>query len=96
MSLLSEEQIRAELRALPGWELRGGALEKTFDCRHFDGSMAFVNALAAVANELDHHPDLTISWNAVTCSLSSHDAGGITERDLRLARAIEQIGGRKE
>jgi 4a-hydroxytetrahydrobiopterin dehydratase len=89
MSLAGEERIREALQSLPGWKRRGNALEKTFDCTDFNGSIAFVNAVAAIANGLDHHPDVTISWNRVTCSLSSHDAGGITERDFGLAHAIE-------
>ena len=53
--------------------------------------MHFVNAIAVAANDQDHHPDLTISWNDVTVTLSSHDAGGVTERDLRLAATIDRL-----
>jgi 4a-hydroxytetrahydrobiopterin dehydratase len=91
MSLSSSARIAEALAGLPGWHHRGNALEKTFDCGNFDGSIAFVNAIAAAANKLDHHPDLTISWNRVTSTLCSHDAGGITERDLTLAHEIEKL-----
>ncbi len=91
MSLSNNARIAEALQTLPGWRHRGNALEKHFDCGNFDGSIAFVNAIAGVANALDHHPDLTETWNDVTCTLSSHDAGGITERDFALARAIEAL-----
>jgi 4a-hydroxytetrahydrobiopterin dehydratase len=96
LSLAGDERIHAALQSLPGWQRRGDALEKTYDCKDFNGSIAFVNAVAALANGLDHHPDLTISWNRVTCSLSSHDAGGITERDFALAHAIETAAPRQQ
>ena len=64
---------------------------RTYDRGDFDGSIAFVNAIAAAANAADHHPDLALSWNRVTVRLSSHDAGGITERDLRLAAQIDAL-----
>ncbi len=74
-----------------GWTNDGQALTKTFDRRSFDGSIAFVNAVAAVANRLDHHPDVALSWNAVTIRTWSHDVGVVTERDAALARAIDAI-----
>ena len=74
-----------------GWTSDGQALTKTFDCGNFDGSIAFVNAVAAVANRLDHHPDIALSWNAVTIRTWSHDVKAITERDAALARAIDAL-----
>ncbi len=91
MSLASDERIAEALRWLPGWERRAETLEKTYNRKNFDGSIAFVNAIAAAAKRLDHHPDLRISWNEVTCTLTSHDDGGITERDFALALAIEKV-----
>lgn len=91
MSLVHRAEIAARLAAMPGWHHRGNALEKRFDCGDFDGAIRFVNAVAAAANAQDHHPDITISWNAVAIVLSSHDAGGITTRDFRLAATIDAI-----
>jgi 4a-hydroxytetrahydrobiopterin dehydratase len=85
------ERIAQRLESLPAWHHRGNTIEKHFDRKNFDGAMKFVNAVAAVANAQDHHPDITISWNEVTLTLSSHDVGGITERDFRLAAAIETL-----
>ena len=94
--VLDAASIAAELGRFPDWTFDGAAVARTFDRGDFNGSIAFVNAVAALANELDHHPDLTISWNRVTCSLSSHDAGGITERDFALAHAIENAAPRQQ
>ncbi|MGH7727648.1 MAG: 4a-hydroxytetrahydrobiopterin dehydratase [Vulcanimicrobiaceae bacterium] len=91
MSVLRDDEIAQALTTLVGWGVRDGELEKTYDRRDFDGSLAFVNAIAAKANAQNHHPDLAISWNRVTVRLSSHDAGGITDRDLRLARSIDAL-----
>ena len=74
-----------------GWTNDGVALERVFDCGSFDGSIAFVNADAAIANRLDHHPDLHVSWNEVTVRTWSHDVDAITRRDVALAREIDQI-----
>lgn len=88
---LPDEDVARELLALPGWTRDGREIVRTFDRRDFDGSIAFVNRVAAAANAADHHPDLNVRWNVVTVRLSSHDAGGLTPRDFRLARAIDGI-----
>ncbi|HTW85805.1 MAG TPA: 4a-hydroxytetrahydrobiopterin dehydratase [Candidatus Sulfotelmatobacter sp.] len=75
--------------APPGWTNDGHALTKTFDRKDFDGSIAFVNAIAKIANEQNHHPDITISWNEVTIRTWSHDVNAITDRDALLAAAID-------
>jgi 4a-hydroxytetrahydrobiopterin dehydratase len=74
-----------------GWANDGQALVKTFERDGFDGAIAFVNAVAAVANRQNHHPDIAISWNRVTIRTWSHDANAITERDAALARAIDAL-----
>ncbi|CAN5832769.1 4a-hydroxytetrahydrobiopterin dehydratase [soil metagenome] len=89
--LLSSDQIRAALAELPGWELRDERLVKQFRCADFKAALAFVQRVAQPAAEIDHHPDVFIHWREVTLSLWTHAAGGITGRDLRLARAIEQL-----
>jgi len=88
---LPDDAIARGLATLPAWKRAGDAIERTYDRGDFDGSIAFVNAIAAAANAADHHPDLAIAWNRVTVRLSSHDAGGITERDLRLAAQIDAL-----
>jgi 4a-hydroxytetrahydrobiopterin dehydratase len=91
MTVNSHEQIAARLAELPGWHHLPNCIEKVFDRGDFDGSLRFVNEVARLANEQNHHPDIGISWNRVTLTLSSHDAGGLTDRDFRLARAIEAL-----
>ena len=79
------------MNAPAGWQRDGQAIVRTFDRGDFNGSIAFVNAIAAAANAADHHPDLSVSWNRVTVRLWSHDVGDVTERDLRLAAQIDAL-----
>jgi 4a-hydroxytetrahydrobiopterin dehydratase len=88
---LPDDAINRELGALPGWVRAGEEIVRTFDRGNFNGSIAFVNAIATAANNADHHPDIAIAWNKVTVRLSSHDAHGLTERDFALARAIDAL-----
>jgi 4a-hydroxytetrahydrobiopterin dehydratase len=74
-----------------GWTNDGKALVKVFDRKDFDGSIAFVNAVAKVANAQNHHPDIAISWNNVTIRTWSHDVNEITDRDTKLAVAIDGV-----
>jgi 4a-hydroxytetrahydrobiopterin dehydratase len=87
---LPDSEIMARL-ALGAWQRDGDTIVRVFDCKNFDGSIAFVNAVAAIAKAQDHHPDIDISWNEVTVRTWSHDAGGITERDFTLAKAIDAL-----
>jgi 4a-hydroxytetrahydrobiopterin dehydratase len=87
--LLSDIAIQRELGSLPGWARRGDVLTKTFKWRTFPDSVAFVNRIADAAEAMNHHPDIDIRYNRVTCTLSTHDAGGITQKDVELAGAIE-------
>ena len=74
-----------------GWTNDGTALVRVYDRKDFDGAIAFVNAVAQVANQLNHHPDIAVSWNKVTIRTWSHDLQAITERDVVLARAVDAI-----
>jgi 4a-hydroxytetrahydrobiopterin dehydratase len=74
-----------------GWEQRDGALHRRFAFGDFSEAWAFMSRVALVAEKQDHHPDWSNSWNRVDISLTSHDAGGLTGRDLRLAEAIDRI-----
>jgi 4a-hydroxytetrahydrobiopterin dehydratase len=89
--VLNPDALHHELDRLEGWGGTVEGLEKTFDFTDFAGSVAFVNRVAAVADELDHHPDVTISWNKVTLRLVSHSAGGVTQSDVELARRIDPL-----
>jgi len=85
MPVLAEPELRAKLAELDGWDVREGALEKSYSCGDFDGSMAFVNRVAKAAAEADHHPDIAIAWDTVTLRWVTHSEGGITAGDARMA-----------
>jgi len=90
MGRLSEHEITVRLRALPGWQVTDGALRKQFTFPAFPEGIRFVNRVAELAEAADHHPDIDIRYRRVTMSLSTHSAGGITEKDFALARQIDQ------
>ena len=91
MALLSDEEVTAGLERLEGWERAGDAIRRSFRFRDFVGSIDFVNRITGPAEEMNHHPDLEISWNRVTVSLSTHSQGGITGRDFELAERIQAL-----
>jgi len=90
--LLSDIAIQRELGNLAGWSRRGEVLTRTYQFRNFAQAIDFVNRVAGLAEEVNHHPDIDIRYSKVTLSLSTHDAGGITSNDLALARAIDDHG----
>ncbi len=91
MELLSDSEIESRLSDLEGWEREGDAITKTFELTDFVGSVEFVDRLVSPAEELGHHPDLSISWNRVTVSITTHAAGGLTANDFELARRIDAV-----
>ena len=86
---LSDLEIQRALGGLAGWSRRGDALVKAYTFARFGEGIAFVGRVAKLADEMDHHPDIDIRYTKVTMSLSTHDAGGITQSDLELAGKIE-------
>jgi 4a-hydroxytetrahydrobiopterin dehydratase len=90
MATLSEAEIRDELKSLPGWEYRDKSLSKLFRFREFMDGISFVQRVAEMAEEADHHPDMHINYTRVTFVCSTHSEGGVTEKDIKLARRIEQ------
>lgn len=91
MALLSDVEIEGELAALPGWERRGEAIEKSFKREDFVGSVRFVESLVEPAEAMNHHPDLAISWDTVTVAISTHSEGGLTANDFELAGRIDAL-----
>ena len=91
MASLSESEIQSALGSLPGWSLNNGMIVKTYTLPGFPDAIALVNGAAELAEEQGHHPDIDIRYNRVSFALVTHDAGGITEKDVALARAIEVI-----
>jgi 4a-hydroxytetrahydrobiopterin dehydratase len=91
MNLLDKATIERELAGTPGWALDGDSIVRTLTFKDFKEAMAFVNRVAGVAEEVNHHPDIAISWNKVTLTQSTHAAGGLTEYDFALARRINAL-----
>jgi 4a-hydroxytetrahydrobiopterin dehydratase len=91
MKQLSETEIQRELDTTPGWELAEDAIVRTVRLKDFAEAMDFVNRVAAVAEEANHHPDITIKWNIVTLTQSTHAVGGLTEHDFALARRLNAL-----
>ena len=91
MGLLTYDQITNELQSIKEWKLAGKEITKTYVHKDFVGAMGFVNSVALLAEKANHHPDIDIRWNKVTLTLSTHSAGGLTEKDFALANAIEQL-----
>ena len=88
---LSDIAIQRELGNLQGWSRRADVITKTFQFRNFMTGINFVTAVAKAADAADHHPDIDIRYTKVTCTLSTHSAGGITQKDLDLAKQIERF-----
>jgi 4a-hydroxytetrahydrobiopterin dehydratase len=88
--LLPDPAIAEALTSLQ-WKREGDELEKTVTLKDFAAALAYVNEVGALAEAHNHHPDIAISWNKVTLHLSTHSAGGLTQLDLDLARAVDAL-----
>src|SRR6266404_1691155 len=86
---LNQQEIAARLQGLNEWQLQGEEIVRTFQFKDFVGSMKFVNKVAEIAEAAQHHPNITINWNKVTLSLTTHDSGGLTKNDFDLAAKID-------
>jgi 4a-hydroxytetrahydrobiopterin dehydratase len=91
MARLGNEEIDARLANLDGWERQGEAIAKSFKRGDFVGSVKFVDSLVAPAEEMGHHPDLEISWDTVTVTITSHSEGGLTAADFELAAKVDSL-----
>lgn len=89
--ILNEAQVRQKLADFPDWISSGQTINTTYKFKDFIEAIEFVNKLVAPSERAGHHPDITISYNKVTIHLTTHDAGGITEKDFDLAREITKI-----
>jgi 4a-hydroxytetrahydrobiopterin dehydratase len=90
---LSDSEVQEALRSLPAWTLRDGKLHRELRFRDFNEAFGFMTRAALVAEAMNHHPDWRNVWNRVDVSLVTHDAGGITQLDLELARRLDALGG---
>ena len=90
-SAFTQAQITERLGALPGWSYEGGAIQRAFKTDGWPTTLMLVNAIGYFAEAADHHPDLEVGWGRLAIKLSTHSAGGITEKDFALARRIEEV-----
>jgi 4a-hydroxytetrahydrobiopterin dehydratase len=91
MGLLSEDDISTELASLPDWTHAGDSITHVATLADFRAALLYVGAVAYLAEQANHHPDVLIQWNKVTLTLSSHSAGGLTGADFALARQIRAL-----
>lgn len=91
MALLSDAEVKEKLAGLEGWERSGEAIEKSFKRGDFVGAVEFISSLVEPAEAMNHHPDVAISWETVTVTISTHSEGGLTAADFELAAKIDAL-----
>ena len=92
-TLLPPDEIRERLKAHPEWTHANGGLHREFRFADFSEAFGFMARAALIAEKIDHHPDWSNVWNRVSVSLQTHDAGGVTDLDFRLAAEMDRIAG---
>lgn len=90
-SCLSATALRTALKTVPAWRRRGKVIARTYEFPDFVAALKFVNRVGLVAEKAQHHPDIDIRWNQVHLALTTHDAGGLTERDFALAARCDAL-----
>ena len=90
-TVLSDSEVQQALEQLRGWKKNHHAIERVFQFANFVQAMEFVNQIAEAAEAVNHHPDILISYNKVTLTLISHDSGGVTQRDIKMAARINDM-----
>jgi 4a-hydroxytetrahydrobiopterin dehydratase len=88
---LTDGEIEAQLGELAGWALESGEIRKTFQLASFPAAIAFVTQVGFLAEAAAHHPDLDLRWRKVKVALTTHDAGGLTQKDFDLAAQIDEV-----
>ena len=89
MALLSESEVQNRLSSVPSWRREGKTIVREFEFKDFPGAIDFVNRIAEAAESAWHHPDIDVRWNKVRLSLSTHDQGGLTDKDFDLAGVFD-------
>lgn len=88
---LTDAELQSALASLPGWTKKGIAIERNYEFKDFVEAMKFVNKIADAAEAAGHHPDIQIVYNKVILQLTSHDSGGVTQRDIKMAGKINEV-----
>jgi len=91
MAKLTAAEIKSALTTVPEWKRKGKTITRTFQFKDFPAAIKFVSSLAILAERAWHHPDIDIRWNKVNLTLTTHDQGGLTEKDFALAKKFDGI-----
>jgi 4a-hydroxytetrahydrobiopterin dehydratase len=91
MKKFSASDVKKALATMPDWKKKGATIARTYSFKDFPAAIKFINAVAKLAEQAWHHPDIDIRWNQVTLALTTHDAGGLTEKDFALARKFDAL-----
>jgi 4a-hydroxytetrahydrobiopterin dehydratase len=91
MPTLSSAKIKTELKTVSDWKKKGSTITRTYEFKDFPKAIKFVDAVARIAEKAWHHPDIDIRWNKVTLTLTTHDAGGLTGKDFKLAKQFDRL-----
>jgi len=91
MKLLSNAEVKEKLKSVEGWKVKGNKIQKVYKFRKYMDGIKFVNRLAELAEKEEHHPDITVIWTTVTVELTTHDAGGLTLYDVKMAKKINEV-----
>ena len=91
MAKLNLAQTKSALASVPEWKKKAATITRTYQFKDFPAAVKFVNLVAKVAENAWHHPDIDIRWNKVTLVLTTHDQGGLTEKDFALARKFDRL-----
>ena len=91
MAKMNKTEINSALISVPDWKQERATITRTYQFKDFPAAIKFVNAVAKLAEKAWHHPDIDIRWNKVTLTLSTHDQGGLTEKDFGLARKFDRL-----
>jgi 4a-hydroxytetrahydrobiopterin dehydratase len=91
MEKLNDPQIKSALATVPEWTRKGDTISRTYQFKDFPAAIQFVNAVAELAEQAWHHPDIDIRWNKVVLTFTTHDAGGLTEKDFALAKKSDGL-----
>lgn len=90
--LLADAEVKKKLKVLDGWRREGSFIVKTFEFGSFMQGIRFINRVAKVAEEQEHHPDISVRYTQITLALQTHSEGGVTVWDIQLAKAIDKLG----
>jgi 4a-hydroxytetrahydrobiopterin dehydratase len=91
MKKLGAPEVKTSLATVPDWKRKGTVIARTYQFNDFPAAIKFVHAVAGLAEQAWHHPDIDIRWNRVTLALTTHDAGGLTKKDFALAKKFDAL-----